>query len=92
MKIVERDPVALVLEAAACRDDLVVRPDRLENFEHHAVFRQKRAVVAHEKIAGAVDEGQATLREMLRAKEEEIVGRGSRGKIQLGVGEEIFQA
>ncbi len=51
--------------------------DGFQKFENHAVFRQQRGIVAHQKIPRAVQKCAAALREALDSEQEKIVGGGS---------------
>ena len=67
-KVVERDQVAHLLEAAADGNGFLVHLDIFKELEDHPVSGKQRGIVAHQKIPRAVQERAAPLREALDPK------------------------
>jgi hypothetical protein len=67
LEIVEGNQIAHVLQAAAGGDDFIVGLNRLEDFQNDAIGRKRRGEIAKKKVAGAIDEGAAAVREAINA-------------------------
>ena len=79
LKVVERNQIAHVLQAAASGDDFIVGLNRLEDFQNDAIGGKRRGEIAEKKVPRAVDERATAVREAINAKKKQAVYGGSGG-------------